>query len=46
MQAFQCRSADKEEVDEAFFKQLQKVSYLQAMFLTEDFNNPNYLLEG
>lgn len=39
------RYADQEEVDEAFFKQLEEVSHSQALVLMEGFNDPNYLLE-
>lgn len=37
MVGIQCRSTDQEEVDEAFFKQLEKVSYSQALVLMDDF---------
>lgn len=36
----QCRSADQEEVDEAFFKQSEEVSYSHALVLMEEFQPP------
>lgn len=42
-----CRQPDQsKEVDEVFFKQLKKVSCLQALVLTGELNQPNICSKG